>query len=307
MFEDLPVASPCKCCGKPLSPFYPAVQDPQTREVFRLDRCDVCDHVQTEPQPVDLGPYYGDRYHGGRHGIMETICMSRRLRFTNSVARRGSLLDFGCGDGGFLARAQSEGWDVTGVEVKPEHARARGLRIRESLDEVEGAFDVITLWHSLEHVKDPRETLARLTRLLKDDGVVLIAVPNRTGLQARLFGPGWFHLDPPRHLGHFSPASLSGLLSRAGLEIVRRWNLEFEIDLFGWTQSALNRIIRVPNVLFDVVTHRGRPHSASDVVLSLLAGSVVTALCLPFVLYTAAVGDGGIMIVAARRREATAA
>lgn len=302
MSKELGGQAGCLCCGGPLSDFYPAVADPQTGEAFRLERCASCDFVQTAPQPADLGPYYGDLYHDGRHGVTEAYCMMRRFAYVCAVAKGRTLLDFGCGDGGFLAHAAAKGWEVAGVEMKPDTARARGLTVHEDLDAVSGTFDVITLWHSLEHLKDPRQTLERVSRHLSPGGVILIAVPNRAGLQGRLFGSGWFHLDPPRHLGHFSPAALTGLLERTRLTVVRRWNSELEIDLFGWTQSLLNRMIRVPNVLFDILTRRGRRHSLQDVAVSLAAGSVISAACLPVALVSAALGEGGVMIFAARRQ-----
>lgn len=302
MADVLASTACCDICGRLLRPLYASVRDPQTGETFRIEQCDACELGHTLPQPADLGPYYGVHYYGGRHGLTERMCMARRIGFVRRVARSGRLLDFGCGDGGFLAAAGAVGWNATGVEMKPDDARAKGLTVVERAEKADGTFDVITLWHSLEHVRSPRRCLDSLVPLLKPDGHLLIAVPNCESLQARLFGPNWFHIDVPRHLFHFSPLALTRLFAAAGLEVAQRWNLETEIDLFGWTQSALNLLMPHPNVLFDTLTHRKRPHGKGEVVASILIGAVVTVLSAPVVPLAAAAGRGGIMVFAARCR-----
>lgn len=210
------------------------------------------------------------------------------------------MLDFGCGDGGFIAAAKAVGWDAVGVEMRPDHARAKGLTVFERIEDAPGPFDVITLWHSLEHVAAPRATVERLLELLKPGGHMIIAVPNRASWQARLFGRRWFHIDAPRHLFHFTPLALQRLLERQRLSPARRWNLELEIDLFGWTQSALNLVLPHPNVLLDVVTRRGRPHKLAEIAASVGLGGIVTLASAPIVPIAASRGRGAIMIVAAR-------
>ena len=283
-----------------MSTRFPAVRDPQTGEMFRIESCGVCGLGHTSPQPVDLGPYYGAQYHGGRHGVTDRMCMARRVGFTNAVAAKGRVLDFGCVDGGYLAAVQADGWDGVGVEIKPEHARAKGLTVFEDVHEAGTGFDVVTLWHCLEHVRSPRETLDMLLPVLKPGGHVIIAVPNWDSLQASIFGRHWFHNDVPRHLSHFTPKALTALFGSLGLEIVKRWNLEIEIDYFGWPQSALNMIMPEPNVLFDTVTQRGRPHSPAQVAVSVALGSVFSVLSLPLFLAATAMGRGAIMVYAVR-------
>lgn len=300
MIEDPSTVTSCDACSERLAPFYAGVRDPQTGERFDVHRCAACGLAQTSPQPVDLGPYYGDLYHGGRHGVTERMCMARRLRMLREVAEGGRLLDFGCGDGGFLQAAERAGWEAVGMEMNPGDARARGLTVFERLDDVSGSFDVITLWHSLEHVHSPRKTLERLSARLRPGGYIIIAVPNRAGLQAATFGPGWFHLDVPRHLTHFTPPALLKLLARLGLQATKRWDLEAELDLFGWIQSTLNKLLPKPNVLFDTVTARGREHPMRLVVLNVVLGAVIGAFCAPIVPLTTMFRRGAVLIVAAR-------
>ena len=296
----------CEICAETLEAMFPKVRDPQTGEVFSISRCLKCGLGHTYPQPGDLSPYYGPKYHGGRHGMTERLCVGRRLRFVSAVAQPGLLLDFGCGDGGFLEAASRLGWSVAGVEMQPSHARARGLRVEERIEETAGRFDLVTLWHSLEHVRSPRTVMQSIAERLSADGTVIVAVPNLDSLQARAFRQNWFHLDVPRHLFHFTPLALERLFARCGLHIVRRWNLEFELDLFGWTQGALNRVMPHPNVLFDTLTSRGNSHKPWEVGASFILGAGVTVAAAPAVLLSAAMAKGAVAIVAARKPGHTA-
>jgi SAM-dependent methyltransferase len=303
---DTETSGPCQACDGPLAVGFPFVRDPQTREAFSILRCTRCGLGHTSPQPEDLGRYYGTKYHGGRHGLTERLCMARRMRFLSALETRPArLLDFGCGDGGFLEVARAAGWNVMGVELKPDHARAKGLDVADTIEQVNGPFELITLWHSFEHVRRPKEVLEALLPRLAPGGQVIIAVPNVDSLQARAFGAGWFHLDVPRHLFHFTPDSLTRLLGRVGLDITRRWNLEIEIDLFGWTQSLLNKVMPTPNVLFDTLTGRGNPHGVAEVAASVVLGRLATAAAIPLVPLGAGTSHGAVMVFAAQltRRE----
>jgi len=101
-------------------------------------------------------------------------------------------------------------------------------------------FDLVTMWHVLEHVGYPLDTLARLRSWLRDDGLLAVCVPNIQSLQAQLFGRFWFHLDVPRHLVHFSPTTLQVVLGRAGFDIVER---ERGCDnTTGW-HNSLRRLV----------------------------------------------------------------
>ncbi len=140
---------------------------------------------------------------------------------------QGRLLDFGCGGGAFLQRMHRQGWQVTGLDVSPAAVR----RVREglglpvllgSLPHPElrpGSLDVITMWHSLEHVHRPMAILEEAYRLLAPGGKLLVAVPNIDSLPFRWFGPAWYGLDLPRHLTHFSPWTLHLMLENVGFAV----------------------------------------------------------------------------------------
>src|SRR5439155_10964678 len=124
--------------------------------------------------------------------------------------------------------------------------------------------------HVLEHVPEPLRLARWSAENLNPGGVFQASLPNLASWQAAHFGRHWLHLDVPRHLYHFTPATLRGLFDRAGLEIASTSTLAIEYDLFGVIQSALNAICSRPNVLFERLTARAHPAPAPmrDVTIS---------------------------------------
>jgi hypothetical protein len=159
----------------------------------------------------------------------------------------------------------------------------------------------VTLWHSLEHLRDPRGAFDRLYELLHPGGWLFAAVPDAQGLQARVFGPRWFHLDVPRHLFHFGEKSLRELYERAGFSVRHVWYQELELDWFGWVQSALNLVLPRPNVLFSSLTGRVSAAGAGQVAASFALGSALTAASLPAVPASTLARRGGTLVMAAQR------
>lgn len=297
--------STCRICGGTLVPALGDVVDALTRERFGIDRCSQCGVGQTTPFPADLQPYYAS-YHGDRHGLTDAYRMLKRLwlvqRFA-SGANGNRLLDVGCGEGSFLRAAQKSGWQVSGTELKPDVPRAAGLDVRSEIDQFDPGepFHCVTFWHSLEHLTDPRKTLAEAHERLAPGGVVVISVPDNAGWQARLYGRYWVHLDVPRHLFHFDRRSLARLLEMTGFQPVRQGHIELEYDLLGWSQSTLNLIGPEANLFFHSLTGKpvgvGRAVQAAHVGLGLL----LTAAALPLVVLGTLSHRGGTLVVVARR------
>jgi SAM-dependent methyltransferase len=204
---------------------------------FNIVQCKNCGLIYINPRPVDIRAYYPpDSYaaHGGKRSKshfsvapLRSVGLRRRRRAVLARKRSGRLLDVGCGTGDFLnAMKQKSGWDTVGLEPSSAAAtQARqiyGLDIQVGqLDEVEipeASFDVITLWHVLEHTPHPRQALIELGRILKPDGVLVLACPIVDSWEANFFGACWAGYDAPRHFYTFSRQTLSRLLGECGFD-----------------------------------------------------------------------------------------
>ncbi|MCI0697457.1 class I SAM-dependent methyltransferase [candidate division KSB1 bacterium] len=148
------------------------------------------------------------------------------------------LLDIGCGTGEFLATMKAAGWQVEGLErderaaawAREHHQIAISAGSVEQLSASTQQYDVITLWHVLEHLYDPGQALEIIARRLRENGVLLIAVPNIAGIDARIYKSNWVALDAPRHVNHFSLDTLARLGSKHGLTL--RWWRQLPLDAF---------------------------------------------------------------------------
>ncbi len=198
-------------------------------ETFELRHHQTLDILITHPKPKNLDRYYeSDAYLSHtdsnegwfaksylwvkRYAIKQKVRLIQRLH-----KGKGSLLDVGAGTGDFLQSAKESGWHVQGVEVSEkarEKARSKNLLLDRSLDDIGNAeFDVITLWHVLEHIETLEATIDQLHDLLSTNGVLIIAVPNFKSYDARYYKQFWAAFDVPRHLWHFSKSGLCSLLT----------------------------------------------------------------------------------------------
>ncbi len=208
---------------------------------FAVVQCLDCGLCFTNPRPsaASIGQFYPATYRPHhlpqpgrgtrpwRPSLLSPWPSPRKGRRTLAWHGQGRLLDFGCGGGSFLQRMHRQGWHVMGVDFSPAAVR----RVREGLglpallgslphpDLRPGSFDVITMWHSLEHVHRPRIVLEEAYRLLAPGGKLLVAVPNVDSLAFRSFGSAWYALDLPRHLTHFAPWTLHLMLENAGFDV----------------------------------------------------------------------------------------
>ncbi len=129
----------------------------------------------------------------------------------------GSLLDVGAGTGDFLKIAKEKGWQVHGMEPNKNASKLaskKGIELKSTLNDFAGKkFDVVTLWHVLEHIPNLDETILQLSNLVKQDGTLIIAVPNFKSYDAKYYGKFWAAFDAPRHLWHFSKKSIESFFS----------------------------------------------------------------------------------------------
>jgi SAM-dependent methyltransferase len=316
----------CHVCGGRLETLLAEVAEPETLEKFSIMDCRACGAGHSFSQPSDLGAYYAG-YHGKRHGFTANFCARRRVRWLEKMRKparskgdvdepfdapllragfrkHGRVLDIGCGEGTFLKEAKERGWNVVGTELNAERFADSGLDVYEDLDSVKArfgkeSFGAVTMWHTLEHFRNPREVLRDAFELLAPGGSLLVAVPDAGGWQARLFGKYWLHRDVPRHLFHFSFKSLEQILGQSGFAVKNKWHQEFEYDLLGWSQSALNTVFRTPNVFFNTLSGKRSNAGRAAVAANFMLGTVLSAFALPLVLLGTLSGKGGTIIVSA--------
>ncbi len=223
-------------------------------EEFRLIPMENGELFKTDPQPsADLLPkyYQSEDYISHTDGarnlfeksyqLIKRVALRKKVALIDSLVKKpGELLDLGCGTGDFLLTAKQGGWKTFGTEpgdAARKLAQSKGLEV--SLDSqlfAHGSFDIITMWHVLEHVPDPDSQMREILRLLRSDGYVLIAVPNFKSHDAKHYGRHWAAYDVPRHLWHFSRKSIDNLARRHGMEVTKvlpMWFDAFYVSLLS--------------------------------------------------------------------------
>lgn len=215
---------------------------------FAIQQCDACSFRLTNPRPDEttIGSYYESEQYishndessgviNRTYRTVRTYTLGSKLQLINKLHRgRGRLLDVGCGTGAFLETCKKAGWDVTGVEPDRD-ARAVSteklqVEIRPNLDALNtvGSFDIISLWHVLEHMPSLAQTIPQLHELLAGTGTLLIAVPNSDSYDATYFKEYWAAYDVPRHLHHFTPSTIEPLFKQYGFRLIERRPMPFD-------------------------------------------------------------------------------
>ncbi len=299
-----PDGTTCPVCGVLQGRVvYPEARDPLTLDSFRVSECNECHVAFTEPRPASLDRFYPKRYRG--YGplvtrILGAFYAARVTRWTNGKLAGGSVLEIGCGPGLMLALFAARGWKALGIERNEEAAaRARqapGVVI--TAVPVEGLpsdarFDLIIMFHVLEHIGDPVALLKECARRLTPDGRLIVNVPNFASWQSRFAGPCWLHLDVPRHLVHFSPQTLAATLQRTGLKLSELRYASFEHDPYGWVESTLNRITGRSNTLTRFLM--GMDRFSARVALSIALGAILALPALCTALLSWLFGRGALM------------
>ena len=203
------------------------------------------------------------------------------------------------------------GWEVRGVEFSDDARRIAGKNIGieiindKDTNKIKGSFDAITMWHVLEHLYEPSDTLKELRKLLKKTGLLTISVPNIKSLQFYLFGKNTFHLDIPRHVAHYSPETIKRLLEQNGFKVAGFNQYSIEYNPFGFVQSFLNSIGCEFNFLYNVLK-RGYKRRISMVkfTYSLLATFILLPflilIAIPWTYFESMIGYGASFVVYAK-------
>ncbi|MFY8069151.1 MAG: class I SAM-dependent methyltransferase [Flavobacterium sp.] len=214
-------------------------------ELFELWKDEQFDMLVTHPQPsLDKLPSYyeSDDYISHTDGkrsffeklyhFIKGIALKNKLQLIHSLSSKGTLLDIGAGTGEFLLICKKNGWQVTGIEPSDKAkaiAQKKGIHIETALGGLpDHAFDVITMWHVLEHVPDLNHQLDELKRLLKPNGTIIIAVPNFNSLDAKLYQEYWAAYDVPIHLWHFSKTAIQKIFATKEMELKKVVPMKFD-------------------------------------------------------------------------------
>ncbi len=244
---------------------------------YDIMRCQTCHLAFTDarsaPPPNELYPPFEQTDTAAQRGARAALSLFslQRARLVEAAKRSGRLLDYGAGSGAFARFMASRGFQAVGLEPFSlgktlEEPNLRLVRAPLASVKAElGTFDVVTMWHVLEHLEHPVPLLEELRSLLAPGGVLIVSVPNFASWQSQVFRGSWFHLDPPRHLLHFEPETLTSCLTRAGFTVEREVPFLPEYGTSGWIQSALNQVLSHKNFLYEWAKDRGALSSMSAI------------------------------------------
>ena len=224
-----------------------------TIDGWRVVRCRRCGLAYLNPRPAEPAALYSEAYFCSEQcqaGVVEAekgiVERTEDIVGIERFKKSGALLDIGCATGHLLASAKRRGWEVTGIEFSEWAARVAkeqsGLEVlvgaMHSLALPEKRFDVITIYHTLEHLLDSLEALKHAFRWMKDDGLLVIRLPNLRSLDAWYYEDQWEGWKVPFHLYHFSPKTLKRVLGMAGFHVK-----QFEFPLSPLFVNAVRRLI----------------------------------------------------------------
>ena len=217
-----------------------------SQETFDLYLDESLDMLVTHPQPsLDiLGKYYESvdyiSHTDSKRSLFEkayhfvkNIALKNKLELINSFEpSKGAILDIGAGTGDFLSVAGNNGWKTVGVEPSDKAkaiAKSKGVSFVEKTSELDNnSFDVITMWHVLEHVPNLDEQIKELKRLLKPTGTLIVAVPNFKSFDAKHYGQFWAAYDVPIHFWHFSKQAIELLFAKENMKLKNVLPMKFD-------------------------------------------------------------------------------
>ncbi|MBI1287209.1 MAG: methyltransferase domain-containing protein [Flavobacteriales bacterium] len=241
------------------------VDSTYSKDTFTIVECVNCGLHFTNPRPTEsvIGKYYDNPDYVSHtdtqqgflfkvYALVKNYTLGKKEQLLSSLTADKTVLDYGAGSGDFSNYLQQSGWSVSAFEPDPN---ARGLiekknpsiNLVNTLNEIsEASLSVITLWHVLEHVHRLDETLDEFKRILKPNGNLIIAVPNHTSYDAKVYREGWAAYDLPRHLYHFNPKTIEPLLKQVGFELVAfkpMWFDSIYVSLLSEKNRGYNGLI----------------------------------------------------------------
>ena len=233
------------CKGTEFTPFLTCKDYTVSQESFNIVSCKACNFRFTNPRPSDseIGKYYKSEdyvsHSDTKEGLINrlyhmvrTRTLKQKLGLIKGYVSRGTILDYGCGTGMFLKTCSDAGWKSFGFEPDDDArklAEGKGLSVADSKEVLIGnKYDIISLWHVLEHVTDLKETLEFFSKSITESGRLIIAVPNYTSVDAKHYKEFWAGYDVPRHIYHFEINSLKKLLGNHGFSLEETKPMKFD-------------------------------------------------------------------------------
>ncbi len=293
-----------------------------TSRRFTLDSCPACRCLFLNPMPADdeIAGFYPAQYwwSAAKPGALKKLeSMYRKIALRDHVSfimkASGNsdmldLLDIGCGSGALIGLLKQRGFHVTGLDFSAEAAAVadaeNGVRvIVGSLEEAafpDRSFDIVTLFHVMEHVTNPRQVLAEVSRILRPNGTVVLQVPNVDSWQFRVFKAKWYGLDIPRHVIDYPKNAMLGLLDDSGFVArrIRHFNLRDNAP------ALVSSIFPSLDPISRAVRHRKRNMTESDAAAWIrhLIYLLLVICAYPFALLESAFGHGATVMIEAQKK-----
>lgn len=238
----------CPLCKSGLFLNLQEIQDfAVSKQLFMICKCSLCHLLFTNPRPkeedilsyYDFPTYYSHEDQSKSliqlvYQIIRKISIYRKAKLFESLFKKGRILDYGCGTGNVLEEMSKRNWDITGIEPNEKARKIANSKtynkVFKTMDEFSETkkFDIISLFHVLEHIHDLRPTIKKLLNILKKSGSLIIAIPNHQSWDSKYYQKSWAAWDVPRHLYHFDSESIVSLANRFNLEITSIKPLPFD-------------------------------------------------------------------------------
>jgi 2-polyprenyl-3-methyl-5-hydroxy-6-metoxy-1,4-benzoquinol methylase len=284
--------SQCPVCNSSnIQPHITAKDYTVSQQVFSIWGCKNCtvQFTQQVPSQNEIGGYYKASSYishtDTKQGLINklyhivrkrTLTAKRTLIEKITSSTSGSILDIGCGTGAFLNEMQTANWQITGLEpddaarkIAKDQYQINALPSHEIFTITPGSYDVVTMWHVLEHVHELQAYMQQIHNLLKPHGKLFIAVPNYTSYDAAVYKEYWAAYDVPRHLYHFSPKSIEQLIIPYGFKLIQMkpmWFDSFYVSMLSEQYKGGNIIRAFFIGLLSNIRAMGAAHKCSSVI-----------------------------------------
>ncbi|MCK4352042.1 class I SAM-dependent methyltransferase [candidate division WOR-3 bacterium] len=279
----------CNLCGSSENEYL------YTKDGFDIVKCQRCGLVFVKNQPSSSALFYNiDYYKGAAYNDyvgerkQRIAWFKKRIKLINTLhLRKGKLLDIGCAVGFFVEVANDDGWDAQGVEISEyacNLAKEKGLKVfcddfcyLDLGEKYKNYFDVITLYDTIEHVKDPKRVLLKANKYMKANGLLVVSTGDIESIGAKISRDRWYLLAPPYHLYFFSINTLRRLLERTGFSIIKIDKREGNVlPLFVFKKIIGNSCLNLLNQVSLKIIKRNMVAVLNYPLLRIIGGDIVT-------------------------------